>query len=308
MSLVLLQKPTIHVLHHADSDGRFAGYAAWRKLRNDAKLSVTKFYEVQYGKPFPLDIENLTKEDQVYIVDFSYSRAILDQVHEKVGKLMVLEHHETAQEELEGAPYAIFDMTKSGALLAWEYFFPDSEPPIVCLLVNDFDLWQKKYGDATSALEAWLRYDRVGQNWEKWENLCFHQPTFDKAMEKGGVVAKYNESIMASFIANPDNITLSSLFHEGIGKRIRYAVFNGAGILHSELSEAVYKKFEVDLTISWRVKGKDVAFSIRSPNPEHVSAKEFAKTYGGGGHPASSGFGLPLDKGLELIKHLMSKA
>lgn len=308
MSLVSIQKPTIHVLHHADSDGRFGGYAAWRKLRNDGKLSKTQFYEVQYGKPFPLDVEQLTKDDHVYIIDFSYNRTLMDQVHEKVGKLVVLEHHETAEEQLGDASYVIYDVTKSGALLAWEYFFPLDQPPAPCLLVNDFDLWQKKYGDDTAAFEAWLRFDRVGQNWEKWENLCYHQQTFEQAMLKGDIVARYNKSIMASFISNQDNITLSSLFHEGIGKRIRYAIFNGAGILHSELSEAVYTKFEVDLTISWRVKGKDVAFSIRSPNPDHVSAKEFAATYGGGGHKASSGFGLPLDKGMELIKHLMSKA
>lgn len=308
MSAISLRKPTIHVLHHADSDGRFGGYAAWRKLRNDGKLSTTKFYEVQYGKPFPLDINELTIEDQVYIIDFSYARSILDPVYEKVDKLVVLEHHESAEEMLNGAPYVLFDITKSGALLAWEYFFPKAPPPMPCLLVNDFDLWQWKYQEKTGAFEAWLRYDRVGQNWEKWENLCYHQPTFDEAMEKGLPIYRYNQSVIQSFAANPDNITISSLFHDDSARRVTYAIFNGIGILHSELAEYVYKNFDVEMTISWRVKGKEVAFSIRSPHPEKFSAKVFAQSYGGGGHPASSGFGLPLDKGLELVRHLMSKA
>lgn len=303
-----IQKSSIYILHHGDSDGRFAGYAAWRYSRNHGKLLTTSFTEIAYGKPFPLDIEMLCPTDVVYILDFSYDRETLDRVNAKVAQLVVLDHHETGEENLRGADYAIFDMTKSGALLAWEYFFPNTEPPMPCLLANDFDLWAKQYGLETDAFEAWLRYDRVGQNWEKWENLCFHQPTFDKAMELGGIVAAYNKSIMDGFIKNPDNITLSSLFHDDSGKRATYAIFNGMSILHSELSEVVYTTFDVDMTISWRVKGKVIAFSIRTPNPEKFSAIAFATSYGGGGHPKAAAFALPLEKGMELVKHLMSKA
>ena len=46
------------VLYHADSDGRFAGYAAHRSLVMEKPVEGREvlFFEVQYGKPLPVDI------------------------------------------------------------------------------------------------------------------------------------------------------------------------------------------------------------------------------------------------------------
>lgn len=130
----------IHILSHADSDGRFAAYCAFTHCAERGLSDKLKMHEVQYGQPVPINIAELTKLDAVYILDFSYSREILESINEKVGVLVVLDHHKTAEAHLLGLPYAHFDMTKSGALLAWEYFFPDEEPPMPCLYVNDRDL------------------------------------------------------------------------------------------------------------------------------------------------------------------------
>lgn len=307
MTLEQIQKPTIHVLHHGDSDGRFAGYAAWRRIRNEAKLREAQFIEVQYGQPFPLDIDALTKNDTIFIVDFSYSREILDRVYDKVGTLVVLDHHETAEEQLRGAPYALYDATKSGALLAWEYFFPDQKAPMTCLFVNDRDLWQWKYQDETRAFEAWLKYDRVQQDWEKWDNLSFHEPSLKQALEMGKIIVSNNQSIIDSFVNTPGNIVVNSMYHEPTGKIIKYAIYNGNAVLISELAEKVYKSLNVDLTIDWRGRGTDMSFSLRSPYPEKCSARAFAEVYGGGGNPATAGMRMPLAKGMDVVKYLMSK-
>lgn len=298
---------TIYVISHGDHDGRFAGYCAWRHFRDQGKLDAVKFLEVQYGQPFPIAIEDLTKSDRIYVLDFSYDREIMDRVDAKVEKLLVLDHHETARDKLDGASYAKFDMAKSGALMAWEYFFPEIKPPLPCLFVNDYDLWEWKYKGHTASFEAWLRYDNVGQNWKKWERLCFDCEYLDEALMKGNIVVEINEGIIHRFINGEGNIMLNSFYSDEHGRKIEYAVYNGLTILHSELATAVYTKFDIDMTVGWRVKGKDVVFSARSPNAEKFSVKSFAESHGGGGHPASAGFALPLDKGIALIKHLMSK-
>jgi oligoribonuclease NrnB/cAMP/cGMP phosphodiesterase (DHH superfamily) len=297
----------IHVLSHADSDGRAASYAAFRNFRGQAMASRTKFYEVQYNQPFPIDLDTLTKDDHVYILDFSYDRVTLDRVYEKVGKLVIIDHHESALEQLRDRPYAIFDMNKSGAMLAWEYFFPNISPPMPFLFVDDFDMWRWKFTNHTAAFEAWLRYDRVGQDWDKWEKLCFDREALDNALVKGAVIVDINEGIIKRFIDNPDSIMINNFFYDESCRKVVYAIYNDISILHSELAQAVYTKFEVDMTIGWRVKGKNVVFSIRSPDKERFSAKRFAEHYNGGGHPSAAGFSLPLDKGMELVKHFMSK-
>lgn len=297
----------IHVLSHADSDGRFAAYAAWLYLRNQVPISSVKFIEVQYGQPFPLDIDSLTKADHVYILDFSYDRSTMDAVYGKVGKLQVLDHHETAQDALRDAPYAKFDMTQSGATLAWAFFFPEVEIPLIGLFVHDYDLHEWKYTNHTAAFEAWLRYDKVGQNWEKWDRLRQDRQYLDEALMKGSVVVDINESVIHSFIKTPNNITFNSFYSDESCRKINYAIFNGMHYLRNEISSVLYENNDIDMAIGWSVRGKEVIFSVRSPDAERYSAKKFAETYGGGGHPAAAAFGLPLEKGLELVKHLMAK-
>lgn len=297
----------IHVLSHADSDGRFASYAAQLYLRNQVRISSVKFIEVQYNQPFPLDIDSLTKNDHVYILDFAYDRETMDAVYAKVGKLQVLDHHETALEALQGAPYAKFDMSKSGALLAWEYFFPDAEVPLICLFVHDYDLHEWKYTNHTASFEAWLRYDKVGQDWEKWEKLRTNKQYLDEALMKGSVVVDINESIIQSFVKTPNNIVFNSFFSDEACRKIKYALFNGMHHLRNEISTALYEANDIDMVIGWSVRTKEVIFSVRSPDAEKFSAKKFAEVYGGGGHPKAGSFALPLDKGLELVKHLTAK-
>ena len=297
----------IHVLSHRDSDGRFAAYAAQLYLRNQVRISSVKFIEVQYNEPFPLDIESLTKDDHIYILDFAYDRETMDAVYAKVGKLQVLDHHETAQEALRDAPYAKFDMSKSGALLAWEYFFPNEEVPLICLFVHDYDLHEWKYTNHTAAFEAWLRYDKVGLDWEKWDKLRTNKQYLDEALMKGSVVVDINEATIKSFINTPNNVVFNSFYSYESCRKINYAIFNGMHYLRNEISTVLYESNDIDMVIGWSVRGKEVIFSVRSPDAEKFSAKKFAEKYGGGGHPQAAAFGLPLEKGFELVKHLMAK-
>lgn len=122
-----------YVLYHADSDGRFAGYCAWKALQGMYPDEHVHFHEVQYGQPLPISLEHLNAKDVVYILDFSYSREVLEQIAAKAGRLVVLDHHKSAQKELADLPYAFFDQSKSGALLAWEHFFPGERPPFACV-------------------------------------------------------------------------------------------------------------------------------------------------------------------------------
>jgi oligoribonuclease NrnB/cAMP/cGMP phosphodiesterase (DHH superfamily) len=294
---------TIHILSHMDADGRFASFAAWRYFQ----LVPLNFIEVQYGQAFPLEIDKLTRDDQVYILDFSYDRATLDLVCSKVGKLQVIDHHETAKEELAGAYYAIFDMSKSGALLAWNYFFPDTSPPLPCLFVNDYDLHEWQYGAHTASFQAWLHLDKVGQDWVKWDKLCTDQDYLAECLLKGSVAVAVNEGVIDTFIKSRNNVTFNSFYSDEKLRKINYAIFNGMHYLRNEISSVLYKNNDVDMVIGWCVKGKEVIFSVRAPNPEKFSARSYAESHGGGGHAAAAAFSLPLDKGLELVKYLISR-
>ena len=105
------------VLYHDDTDGFGAAFALWTKFREDAT-----YIPIQYGQPVP-DISDDTKN--LYIVDFSYKREICEDLAKKY-ELHIYDHHISAKKELAGLPYAVFDKTKSGCILAWEALRFDS--------------------------------------------------------------------------------------------------------------------------------------------------------------------------------------
>lgn len=300
----------IHILYHADSDGRFAGWCAWSHFTNllvhdQAEVAL---HEVQYGRPIPLDIDSLKRSDSVYIVDFSYSADIMVELSRKVGILVVLDHHKTVEEEIQKASSAAdtacdfvfsFDVTKSGALLAWEYFNPDAPPPLVCELVNDRDLWVFEFGDKTRALETFLRSTPQSNSLSFWTRLV-EDPGFLRAcLSKGLTFLDYERRITAAFVDNSRNWQIVEV------GGFKTVVYEGMGILHSELAEEFYTRMkDIEMTMEWRRKEKDkIVFSLRTRH-DHVDVSSVAKSFGGGGHQKAAGFSKELAAGFEFLKSL----
>jgi oligoribonuclease NrnB/cAMP/cGMP phosphodiesterase (DHH superfamily) len=75
----------------------------------------------------------------VYILDFSYDEETLRNLYKKV-EVVVLDHHKTAEKDLKDLSFAKFDMNKSGAMMAWEYFHPEKEVPLMIRYIQDRDL------------------------------------------------------------------------------------------------------------------------------------------------------------------------
>lgn len=292
----------VFVLHHADSDGRFAGYAAHRSLVLEKPVEDREvlFFEVQYGKPFPVDIDLLNSGDEMFILDFSYSREVLEKIAATGCKLVVLDHHKSAKEELAGLPYAIFDMTKSGALLAWEWFFPEHEVPMVCTLVNDRDLWAKKYPDSRH-LEGYLRAMRVGSDWEHWHKLTTQDSFLQTAIARGQVISEIEDSMINKVFKSDIHKIINFNFDQ---RSIVAAIYNCPGLLHSEVAEKYYTSLPIEMTVAWRVIGDGVLFSLRSPGKVDCSA--IAKQHGGGGHAAAAGFKLSFAEGLLFVKNILN--
>ena len=100
------------VLYHAEcTDGFGAAWAIWKRYPS------AEFIPADHGFPPPVSCAGR----RVVIVDFSYSRPILEEMAKEATALQVLDHHITAQEALRGLPYVHFDLDKSGAVLAWEW-------------------------------------------------------------------------------------------------------------------------------------------------------------------------------------------
>lgn len=264
----------IYVLYHANCfDGTGAKYAAWRYFAEDAT-----YIPVQYGKPFPFEVI-IDKRSAVYILDFSYSRKELETLNDKLGLLKVIDHHKTAQEALTDLPYAQFDMEKSGAVMAWEYFHPREEVPSLLRYIQDGDLWQFKY-PGTERIRAALPLLEGDMNaWHK----CTYPVDMQALMAQGSTILQANQIKIDGVVKN--NVKVVNY------KGYRAGVYNTT-VLTSEIGNAVYadQHLKCDLSMSYFFDKDGVPIvSFRSENPNGPDVGAMAAELGGGGHKHASG-------------------
>ncbi len=159
-----------YVLYHANCpDGFGAAFAAWLRFGSDAE-----YIPVSYGKELP---DMLTGEGtEVYVLDFSYPTRVIDDLVTSHGKVVVLDHHHTAKCELESMieeynadPYLVrFDLNKSGAVMAWEYFHSAQSVPEFFHYLQDRDLWIFKLPQSREVSMALRSYP---YDFKKWSEI-----------------------------------------------------------------------------------------------------------------------------------------
>ncbi len=254
----------IFVLYHANCyDGFGSAWAAWKALNDTAK-----YLPVKYGDPPP----NLPNDAVVFILDFSYSKQILLDLKQQVAELTLIDHHKTAQEDLAGLDFAIFDMSKSGAMLAWQFWHPNIAIPDLIAYIQDRDLWQFELPKSQEVFAALSSYSMDFQVWDKLDlNLL---------MQEG-------EPIFRFLKQSVKNICDQSTFQDLGGYVV--PVVNATSFF-SDISyelccrypESPFAAYYFDRADGMRQWG------LRSTNKFDVGA--IAKKYGGGGHRDAAGF------------------
>lgn len=287
----------IYVLYHAQcTDGTGAKFAALdglEKLHAKDKVKPNiQAIAVNYNQPMP----DMVPGSTVYIVDFSYKRAELLQLRTDHKKVVVIDHHKTAQEELKGLSDCIFDMNKSGAVLTWEYFHDIKKDPVpkVLLHVQDRDLWKFEM-DRTKAVHAGLSL--LAGKMQGWKQCCKSEISFNRLVMKGAAIEQYN-SMKVEQATNKIRKIRWENYDVG--------VYNSPD-LQSEIGNAIYSECrEEDLSPKYHfgmvyciTNENKVLFSLRSRGDIDVS--EIAKKYGGGGHKAAAGFSGTLDQLVSIL-------
>ncbi len=253
------------VLYHADcADGFGAAWAIWKQFPS------AEFLPADHGQLLPVDCV----DRKVVIVDFSYPRPVLQRMAKEAAGLLVLDHHITAKEALSGLPYAHFDLTKSGAVLAWEWAH-GTPPPWLLLYVQDKDLWTWKLPGSREISAALSSYP---YDFKIWDSL-----TQEGLLAEGRAILRYEQEL--------------------VGKVLRQAVlvrFEGAtvpcvqsAILTSQIGERLSPGHP--FCIIWHDRDGRRYFSLRS-QAEGADVAKIAVKYGGGGHTHAAGFSVSMEE------------
>ncbi len=255
-------------LYHAGCvDGWTAAWAVWRAWGEDAL-----YIPVQYGQPPP----NVT-DAEVVIVDFSYDMDTMIGMHAIARSLLVLDHHESAQQELDGLIFAKFDMARSGAAMAWDHFHPKKiRRPWLVDYVQDRDLWQWKLHES-KAINAWLG-SVPRKSFALWSMLDEGGPA--PALEAGRAVVTVTENYVGYMAKHARRISFGGYV---------VPIVNACGFWASELLDVLAQ--DKPFAISWFERGDGkYQFSLRSRGEHGVNVFEIAQQYGGGGHRQAAGF------------------
>jgi len=272
------------IIYHRDCpDGFCAAFVAHKKYPSANLLGTT------YGEPEPLNMLVGLGLD-VLVVDYSWKREAMCRVAELTHSIQVIDHHKTAQKELEGLDFATFDMKRSGAGLTWDLLFPDTPRPWYVDYVEDRDLWNWKLPD-TRVVSAFLM--TLPHTLEAWETL--DSLTVEDAVRLGsGALAHvrhYVEKVTAQV-------------QSGHIDKYTAGVVNAAYTNISEVCNELCAKYSIG--VGWFERGDGmIQFSLRSVGELDVS--EIAKQFGGGGHKNASGFQLPLHEGRAVLDQILGR-
>lgn len=269
--------PPLVIYHGNCIDGFMAARVARLGIREDFGVEP-ELFPAGYGDSPPL--EKVQKAPMVYVVDFSYPRRDLQQMHLACdGGILVLDHHVTAQTELEGLDFCRFDMGRSGAGLVWDHFFESCDRPWAVDYVEDRDLWRFALPQSEQ-INAYI--GSIPKTPEDYDRLL-HTPKSEAELV-GGFIYRGVQDYVEQMI-------------EGYARRL---VFCGYKVYivncpHKNCSELVgelAKRAPSGLALGWsqRADGTFV-FSVRSRGGfADGRARTVAESYGGGGHPNAAGF------------------
>lgn len=273
------EQVTCVVYHNPCNDGSGAALSAWLLLGDNIS------YERRvYHRPF--ENESLRGKN-VVVLDASFKHDELLKLRDIANKVMILDHHDSAMQDLGNVPGCFFSMQNSGAVLAWHYFHGISTPsPKLLQLIEDRDLWLWHERDLSEPLYYALR--------ERCPNSDFK--TFAPYVDpvKLDELIAYGKTLVATNRAWCEKAALlvESKTFKLPGSEHAYNVLCGeikTDRLVSELAEYLYTKYDVDFVMLWCKAGKEsFKISFRSNKPT-VNVGAIATALGGGGHKQAAG-------------------
>ena len=262
----------VTVLFHDDADGMASAYAAWRVYQDTAT-----YIAVQYNQPVPEIPEGTT---HLLIVDFSYDRETCDALASKYS-LLVIDHHRSAEENLRGSNYAIFNMNKSGCALTWEYFHKREPMPAILAYVQDRDLWKF---DLPNSEVINLYIATLPFEFATWHDEACRPDFYFNACEAGSYIQTFrNGQIQAAL---RDVRIMFWDIHE-------VPVLNCSANV-SEVGNELCRQYpDAPFSVTYCDRKGVRSWSLRSVGDFDVS--EVARRYGGGGHQRAAGFATEVD-------------
>lgn len=300
-----MRTPEIVVYHGNCQDGFTAAWVIHNKLGD-----YPEYVAGHHGSILPP--ETFAGKD-VLFVDFTYKKNTMLAISEFAKSIVILDHHESAEEDLASFPsfeagdedsyqnamaqadddegedlgmcpiIACFDMKRSGAALAWEHFNPNQKSPFIVRTVQDRDLWRFELS-ATRDICAYLySLEYSFDNWDDANELIEDPEARQSVMFAGQAIQR---KLMRDI---HELLPLTKRFMEIGGILVQVA--NMPYFMASEAGNILAAEMPMDFGATyWIDNDANAHFSLRSVKGTGMNVAKIAVSYGGGGHANAAGF------------------
>ena len=273
------QDITCIIYHYPCTDGYCAAFIS--QLYQEYKMVNMPYQRYQKIKFIPFTYGEKIDEmeligETILLVDCSVDKKTLKRWRSNLSyRIMILDHHYSAYQQLKNVRGCFFDLNHSGCCLAWQYFFPTHSIPDLILYIEDQDLWRWQLKDSKPfnlALKNLMK-----RQFDHFEQ-CLYPNTVQYLIEQG----KQMNNSLEEYIQNKSKDA----------KYIKFDKFNNVALIEctkhtSELGAHLAKSSDFALLYFYKPKEQQIICSLRSVNTD---VSKIAKKYGGGGHRLASGF------------------
>ncbi len=266
----------IVVIYHGEctsGDGFGAAYAAWKKFGDTASYLPWRDHAIAP--------EGLV-DKEIYVVDFSFHRATFETLVAANKSIVVIDHHQTAQADVEAYPQNIFDNNHSGCVLAWQYFHPETEVPELLYYIEDHDLWRFALTENREYNVALGQYE---VSFEVWDALIEELKDENRKINfvaKGALIAKFEDKLIATIMKTRERVLFEGYEVWAVNAERIYR-----SILGNQLAELNEAEGKIAIGIVYYHSHGRVNISLRSRG--NVDVATIAEKYGGGGHKRAAG-------------------
>lgn len=280
--------PAPLILYHGRGcpDGFGAALAAWLFYGDTAQ-----YLGLDHGDIASIDDLPDVRGRAVYILDFSFANEIMAALDERAAKLVMLDHHKSAAEKLTGfacrCGVVHFDMNKSGARLAWEFFQPHMPVPPLLQYVEDRDIWKWEFAESAGFLSA---LDMEPQTFERWREIASFTPAqMEQFMARGAAMDEKYRKLAADIAEGAQPLVFNG---------IAGLMVNAPGMFHSLVGDILSAKTGT-FALMWSAGAKGVKVGLRAQR--NFDCIALAESMGGGGHAQACGFKMKVERLAELL-------
>jgi nanoRNase/pAp phosphatase (c-di-AMP/oligoRNAs hydrolase) len=244
------------------------------------------------------------KGKSVAVVDICFDRKTVTEMNETCAEFVVLDHHKTSQDKMEGLDFCVFDMKRSGCQMAYDYFYPmevrrgcgcefhiQLERPVWLDHIGSRDLWDfsdedtKPFSAAIFHLYGNLSQDETVK---AINEIAEEDPRdHDELIDMGNTILKFQQKQIDSACHHAVKCSMYT------PDDVAHVVWASDNRLHrSEIGNALAQRDDGEFAVlySYSLKGDEWWISLRSLKEKADVGQISALYEKGGGHTCAAGF------------------